>query len=254
MGSSSIRDSRYDVLQRRNRLVDMKRSFPYRALRFAKRRVLALGTGVPSYPIFGPLKTAYLLAKNRKKQKRRLEIGPGEVRCDGFETLSIVNGSQVDYVCDAAKTLPFPENTFDVIYASHILEHIPWYQTRTALLEWLRILKKGGSLEIWVPDGLKICKTLVDYELYARDETVLDGWYVFNESKDPCVWASGRLFTYGDGTGKPDHPNWHRALFTERYLKELLLEVGFSRIEKMAAHEVRGVSHGWINLGIRGIK
>jgi SAM-dependent methyltransferase len=192
--------------------------------------------------------------KMDKSNLRRLEIGCGDRRIEGFETLNIISGSDVDYVCDASKPLPFNDNTFDIIYSSHILEHIPWYQTEVTLKEWVRILKSGGTLEIWVPDGLKICQTLITAELGVANLIENDGWYKFNPRKDPCVWASGRIFTYGDGTGKPDHPNWHRALFTARYLKELFELVGLINIKEMDHSEVRGYDHGWINLGMKGIK
>ena len=89
-----------------------------------------------------------------------LEIGAGPQRIPGFETLDIVGGKHVDYVWDASKRLPFKDNTFKLIYGSHVLEHIPWYQTENVLTEWVRILNAGGRLEIWVPDALKICKAL----------------------------------------------------------------------------------------------
>ena len=194
------------------------------------------------------------LRRNAKKSHRRLEIGCGNSRLRGFETLDIVGGLNVDYVYDAAKPLPFKDNTFDVIYASHVLEHIPWYKTEEVLTEWIRILKPGGQLEVWVPDGLKICQTLLKAELEGINEIEKDGWYKFNPCKDSCVWAAGRIFTYGDGTGNPNHPNWHRAIFTPRYLKELFGRVGLKNVKIMDSSEVRGYNHGWINLGVKGVK
>ena len=195
------------------------------------------------------------LLKNAKKPQRFLEIGPGSQRLPGFETLDIVGGPNVDYVWDASKRLPFKDNTFDLIYASHVLEHIPWYKTEEVLKEWVRVLKPGGILEIWVPDGLKICKALVDYELSGTKEAMeRDGWYKFNPEKNFYLWVNGRLFTYGNGTGNPCHPNWHRALFTAKYLKECLERAGLVDVRELDRSEVRGYDHGWINLGIRGRK
>jgi SAM-dependent methyltransferase len=194
------------------------------------------------------------LRRNRGKPHRKLEIGPGKKRIPEFETLNILPGHNVDYVWDARCKLPFDDNTFELIYASHILEHGPWYQTVDVLADWVRVLAPEGRLEIWVPDGLKICKTLVDYELEGKDEIARDGWYRFNDEKDPCKWAAGRLFTYGDGNGNPASPNWHRALFTPRYLHSVLEQAGLRDIAPLDRSQVRGHDHGWINLGMCGRK
>lgn len=183
-----------------------------------------------------------------------LELGPGKKRITGFTTVNIVDGPNVDVVCDASKKLPFDDNTFSVVYASHVLEHIPWYQTEDVLREWKRVLVFGGSLEVWVPDAFKICRTVSQYEEEGIDSTELDGWYKFNEEHDPCKWAAGRLFTYGDGKGTIDHWNWHRAMFTPRYLCKVLINVGFELVEQLDRSCVRGEDHGWINLGFRGMK
>ena len=41
-------------------------------------------------------------------------------------------------ICD----IPYRDNTFDVIYCSHVLEHVP--DDRKAMREFLRVLKVGG--------------------------------------------------------------------------------------------------------------
>lgn len=200
------------------------------------------------------VQTRYNLWRNRKKPGRMLEIGPGNNRLPGFETMDITARREVDYVLDASKCLTFDDNTFELVYSSHVLEHIPWYKVEDTLREWVRILKPCGRLEIWVPDGLKICKALVDYELHGKNYIEKDGWYRYNPEKDPCKWAAGRLFTYGDGTGDARSPNWHRSIFTERYLRVLFEKVGLKNVRKLSNTEVRGYDHGWINLGMVGTK
>lgn len=189
-----------------------------------------------------------------KREKRYLEIGPGDTRIDGFEGINIVPNPATDYIADVANGIPCPANVFDIVYSSHFLEHIEWFKTKFVLQEMYRILKKGGRVEIWVPDGLKICKAFVDAEIDGSMDYTNDGWWKFNEKHDPCVWANGRIFTYGNGKVIKGHFNAHLALFSERYLKELMQEVGFTSIRRLEHKECRGADHGWINLGMMGEK
>jgi SAM-dependent methyltransferase len=220
---------------------------------FIKRYVIPAPLGVAS-----ALHALVLNPINRmryqSRKERKLEIGPGDYRIPGFETLKIVTGRHVDYVANASRRMPFPDNSFDLIYASHIIEHVPWYQVRDTLAEWVRVLKPGGALEIWTPDGLKIAKAFVDAELNGGRDFEQDGWWRFNDDHDPCVWMSGRCFSYGDGSGRLAHPNWHLALFSDRYLKKLLAEVGLVDIRQLSKEAIRGYDHGWINLGFTGRK
>ncbi|MEE9355860.1 MAG: methyltransferase domain-containing protein [Methylococcaceae bacterium] len=193
-----------------------------------------------------------VLAFSRKnKSIRNLEIGPGYKRIEGFETLNVKFDWHVDYIHNASKPLPFSNNTFDIVYASHILEHIPWYKTEETLKDWLRVVKKGGYLEVWVPDGLKIAQSFVDGEKNKDRNWHNDRWIKFNDGKDVCTWASGRIFSYGDGGGNLCHPNWHRAIFSERFLRETLINLGAKSVIIMQPSQVRGYDHGWINLGIK---
>lgn len=189
------------------------------------------------------------LRRNEGDQARRLEIGPGKGRLPDFETLNITGGRDVDYILDATGPLPFADDTFVEVFSSHVLEHLPWYSTERILQEWVRILKPGGRLQIWVPDALKICSTILEAEEGLID-TPPDGWRQLNPDDDPYLWAAGRLF-YG---ANPRYPSWHRALFTPRFLQRLLRRVGLIEVRRLAAEEVRGNDHGWINLGVGGTK
>ena len=218
-------------------------------------------TGPIRKAITGALGGAHRLGLNRinrirhaRKPERRLEIGPGTRPIDGFEAINVVWTWGVDYVGNATGRLPFANNTFNTIYASHVLEHVPWYQVTDVLCEWCRVIRPGGTIEIWVPDGFKIAKAFVDAERNQPNGIEQDGWYRFNPDKDPAVWANGRVFSYGDGKGSPDHYNWHRSLFSERSLKRHLETAGFSSCRRMDRSEVRGYDHGWINLGVEGRK
>ncbi len=205
--------------------------------------------------VWDPLKTKVNIVRYAGQEVRNLEIGCSGGRMPGFETLSIVGGPRIDYVLDASKPLPFPDATFDLIYASHVLEHVPWYLLEASLKEWLRVLKCNGKLEVWTPNGLAVCRSVCAAEDNTPNDAMeLDGWFTFNEGKNPYIWANGRIFSYGDGTGAAVSPNWHRSILTPRYLKSLFAESGFHDVCEMNRAEVRAADHGWINLGVKGRK
>lgn len=57
---------------------------------------------------------------------------------------------QTDIICDLNKgKLPFKDNTFDIVYTHHVLEHLE--NVIPILLEVHRVLKKGGYFLICVP-------------------------------------------------------------------------------------------------------
>lgn len=175
---------------------------------------------------------------------RKLEIGPG-VNSLGrdWDAMDMLDRPHVTIKHDARIfPYPVPEKTFELVYMSHVLEHIPWFQTKNCLQEVLRILAPGGTLEIWVPDLKKLVEGYLNPSLICND-----GWYKFNEEKDPVKWFNGRLFTYG-----PGEENWHRAAFDREYLERCLLSAGFVEVSPLKTP--RGYDHGWINLGVSAKK
>jgi len=165
--------------------------------------------------------------------------------------MDILPGPHVDHVGDCRK-MPFPDRSFNLIYASHVLEHVPWYQVADTLLEWHRVLKDDGTLEVFTVDGLKIAKALVDLEENNVSPIHHDNWTRFNEKRNPYLWIAGRIFAYAK-TSKANDPNWHHCLFTPRFLQQSLIEAGFKSVQLLNRDRVRGPDHGWINLGACGI-
>jgi SAM-dependent methyltransferase len=53
---------------------------------------------------------------------------------------------------DIVKGLPLSDGCAEAVFASHVLEHLPLADMRTALRNTLRILKPGGTFRLIVPD------------------------------------------------------------------------------------------------------
>lgn len=53
---------------------------------------------------------------------------------------------------DIISGLPFADNTFDAVYHSHVLEHLPPEAAKSLLRECHRVLKPNGILRVLVPD------------------------------------------------------------------------------------------------------
>ena len=68
-----------------------------------------------------------------------------------FVTLDIEASRKPDVVSDACR-LPFASESFEAVYASHLLEHISPRQAGNVLEEWGRVLKPGGEMLILVPN------------------------------------------------------------------------------------------------------
>jgi len=53
---------------------------------------------------------------------------------------------------DITKGLPIPLKSCSQVYASHVIEHLPFCSAKLALLNTLKILEPGGRFRLVVPD------------------------------------------------------------------------------------------------------
>ncbi|MEN9214771.1 MAG: methyltransferase domain-containing protein [Gloeomargarita sp. DG02_4_bins_56] len=89
----------------------------------------------------------------------RLHIGGTRPHPD-WKIVDVEPRPEVDYVMNAADLSAFADESVDVIYTSHVLEHFHHTlnnELLRVLMEWRRVLKPGGKLMISVPDLRILC-------------------------------------------------------------------------------------------------
>lgn len=150
----------------------------------------------------------------------KLNVGAGDVQLDGYTQIDAKFGH------DALK-LEFADGAADEVYSSHMLEHLPHDQVRAALLEWYRVLKPGGRMRIAVPDFAKIAKAYID------------------GAEIPTA-----LLVCG---GQTDGRDFHKTLFDEAHLKQLMESVGLVNVKPFEA-EFQDCSALPISLNLQGMK
>lgn len=136
--------------------------------------------------------------------KRLLHIGCGDIDAPGFINLDARPKPHVHLVTtDLFRLSMIPDDAVDLIYMSHVLEHVSHREMVTTLREMRRILKDGGVLRISVPDFEHV---LAIYEANGRDISAIE---------QPLM-------------GGQDYPfNYHYAVFNDAYLRARALQSGF---------------------------
>lgn len=85
--------------------------------------------------------------------------------------------------------LPFDDNSVDVIYSSHCIEHMPANEARRVVAACHRVLKPGGLLRMVAPDCQKFAKAwLAKDELFFTENQFLTPHY---PSLLPCFKDMG---------------------------------------------------------------
>jgi predicted SAM-dependent methyltransferase len=155
----------------------------------------------------------------------RLFIGTGAdgLKPAGYTTVDIDPANKPDIVADASNLTMIEADTCHEVYASHVLEHIPWPYVLSALAEWARVLKPGGVIKISVPDMELLARML------ARGDNV---WHVMANF-------------YGGHWATPGGPQGHHYGYTRQMLVEVLSVLGFDDFDHWNSlfHEA---ANGWL--------
>lgn len=92
------------------------------------------------------------------------------MRAAGWEVLDANAGPHVDHVADARDLTRFADDTFEEIYASHVVEHLDYKdELVTALTGWRRVLVPGGTLSVSVPDMDVLARLFVEPSLTLHE-------------------------------------------------------------------------------------
>lgn len=144
-----------------------------------------------------------------------MEIGSGPRKGEnGWTTLDSSAGCDLRW--DLRNGLPFNDNCIDLIYSSHVLEHIPYGSLRALLADCLRVLKPGGAFSVCVPSAKKYI------DAYAKGRNMMQEGPVYQ----PAACETGSLIDQLNYTCYMDGA--HKYMFDEENLVNLLKISGFS--------------------------
>ena len=177
---------------------------------------------VPPVPLMTISDNHEALAIIQKDDRLRLNIGCDRSEIAGYVGVDFNPDVDPDILAEADDLHMIEDNTVDEIYASHVLEHLPY--GNKALEEWLRVLKPGGMLTVIVPDLMGIYMMSQHHGLWGAYNQPIDEIYV-----NACVFGASLLSEtipeMKDLYNGPGHV--HRQIFIEGMLLKRVVEAGY---------------------------
>lgn len=107
---------------------------------------------------------------NQSNSKNMLNLGCGSRFHPEFTNVDLNSIAPYVQSWDLRQSLPFSNNTFDVVYHSHLLEHFDRGDATKLLLECYRVCKPNGILRVVVPD----LENIVRLYLHFHDQAQAD--------------------------------------------------------------------------------
>jgi predicted SAM-dependent methyltransferase len=137
---------------------------------------------------------------------KRLHLGCGSKNIPGFYHIDVEEFAHLDRI-QMVNDLSFIEDdSVELIYASHVLEHFNRHVYMEVLREWHRKLMPDGVLRLSVPDFAKTAKAYLDENVPTNGIRGLLGALI---------------------GGQRNEHDFHRMAFDRELLESNLLEVGF---------------------------
>lgn len=150
---------------------------------------------------------------------KKIEIGAGKNKREGYESCDIRDIPGVDHVCKADE-LPFKDGEVDEVYSRHVVEHFTLKEFLKTISEWNRVLKVGGEIYI-------ICPNL----LWHLDQIVKgshESFYTKERGKNDRYWGFGSLFGW-----QQDEYDVHKFGYYFELLRDILVDMGFEDVENL---------------------
>jgi len=200
-----------------------------------------------------------------KSKKKKLHVGCGLTTPDSWlnldgswnarlakhpflkkivKKLKLVPSSQIEipwssniFIYNIKKPLPFDDNSFSAVYASHLLEHLYLKKAQDFLKECFRVVKFGGIVRMMVPD----------LEEFTRK-------YIKNKNSESDNELAGNNFMHGLNLRNQSSPkgnllykiyalatdfNSHKWMYDKESLIHYFKEAGFFEVKKMDHHQSR---------------
>jgi predicted SAM-dependent methyltransferase len=137
---------------------------------------------------------------------------------------------------NAASRIPHSDGSVDVVYSSHMIEHLDRHEASRFLTECRRVLKKEGVLRVVVPD-LRV--PVNDYVARGNAELFVDQLQLALDRPHGLGNHVRNLLLGG---------RRHRWLYDGPSMRRLLLASGFERVEVLEPGQTRIAQPGALDL------
>ena len=131
--------------------------------------------------------------------------------------MEIATKREIKY-CNASKRIPESNESVDLIYACHIVEHLDQEETSKFFNECNRVLKPGGIVRVVVPDFAKLVDSY--NQNHDVDRFIHNSCLVGKKPK--TIIKKLQYLLQGHG--------WHHQMFTKDSLVNKIKSHGFSEI------------------------
>jgi len=144
------------------------------------------------------------LGLNVGSGQRRFKTTHNEVRWINVDKISSPPDRVPDLMCDGAH-LPFDDQTVDYFVLHHVIEHFNCGEAADLVREAHRLLKKGGSLLVFVPNMRTLCAHWLGGEMDTQlFLTSVYGAYIPGEIESIHKWGfdAEHLYQFISAHGK----------------------------------------------------
>ncbi len=131
-----------------------------------------------------------------------------------------------------ATNLPVIENSVEIIYSSHMLEHLDRQDALVFLQEAHRVLVVGGLIRLCLPDINKLCKSYLEH----GDADIFVEQTLLATPSQKTTFSKLKFFIIGS--------RHHMWMYDAKSLTRLMLKVGFRDIKILEPGETRILNNG----------
>ena len=179
-----------------------------------------------------------LFEEKKMNNELLVEFGGGHRPRPNYQQFESDLGSNI-----ITDELPYEDNSIDVVYMSHIIEHIPFYCTPGVLTKIHKKLKPGGYLRVLCPDLEQIINAYVrrDYDAFLRSNNHWGSIHPLNRTLGIGGFFLNQIIS--QPAGDPDNGDVdiyvgdkkvssqaHISAFDFEMMFNLLKNVGFSSV------------------------